>query len=1131
MLRVDVRAAALQVPKGAERIVLATLPTVSPDGARIGFVWAGDIWTASIKGGRAQRMTTHLAEESSPAFSPNGKEIAFTSQRTGTWQVFVMSSAGGVARQVSHHTEGHSLMDWYPDGKHLLVRARRDQRGPKSERFLKISRRGRKAEQLVFDAAGDEGRVSPDGRQVLFQRGGAGLYRKGYSGSQSAQSWLWNGKEFSKVVVDRNSNRSARWGSGGGEIFYISSKDGNFNLYRRQLDGTKEHQLTSFENDSVMLPAVSRDGSVVVFRHLADFYRLGLSEKKGRPEKIVLWSQGERLGNERLRNLELRRADQVSFSKDGLEIAFVAGGDLWVMDTILREPRRVTDTPAEEREPVFSPDGASLIYIRDDGHTAQMCRARRGDSARYWWQNDSFENETLTPRKNVIEDIIYSPDGKWISMIKGNGDLWVTDADGKNGHRVVESWYAPRYDWSPDSKWLAYSVYDNDFNRDVWIVPVDNSREAFNLSRHPDSDGGVRWSPDGKLLAFTGRRHATETDIYYVWLKKSDDEASSRRRTVDKAVETIGKLRPKPKPKPAPKKSPGAAPKPGENKSKPENSLIRALRVLFGLPATEVAGSGKAKPVKVPPVAVKKPAAAVKKPAAPEKKKLGEVVIDFEGIEGRLHRISIPDATEHSLFWSPDSKKLAFSAKIKGVEGIFTVEFPDKVSKPAVLLSKKVVSPQWISRDSRLIYSVSGVPGSFAKGKMESYPFKVFLQRNQSAHQRIAFRQAWRAMRDNFYDPALNNRDWGAVKKKYEGMAARSADKYAFSRAVSLMLGELNASHVGFRRASSTLYQPPGWREQTAHLGLIFEGSHDAEGLKVSRVLSGSPADRVESRIVPGEVILEIDGGEVGVATDMTTVLNGLLERDILLKVKGGDEEGKLREVVLRPISYTAARSLLAADWIEETRRQVDELSGGKLGYLNVARMMWDDFHEFEREIYAQGVGKDGLIIDVRNNGGGFTADHLLTVLTPLLHAQTVPRGGGPGYPGDRRVYASWEKPVVVLCNQNSFSNAEIFSHAVKNLGRGKLVGVPTAGGVISTGSKSIMDVGSIRMPFRGWFLPDGQDMERNGAVPHHVVWPLPGELSAGKDRQLEKAVKVLKADVETYKKRARAKPTRASQR
>ena len=308
LLRGDVLADEKRIPKGAERIVLATLPTVSPDGKRIAFVWAGDIWGAAIGGGQAERLTTHLAEESTPVFSPNGREIAFTSQRTGSWQVFIMPAKGGVARQVTHHTEGHSLMDWYPDGKHLLIRARRDHRGPKSERFFRIACKGRKAEQLLFDAAGDEGRVSPDGRQVLFQREGAGLYRKGYSGSQAAQVWLWGRGKFSKAVVDESCNRSARWGSDGKEIFYISGKDGNFNLYRRKLDGGNQRQLTFFENDSVLLPALSRDGSLAVFRHLADFYSLKLNGKDAKPEKIVLWNRGERLGNPLVHNMALQRA-------------------------------------------------------------------------------------------------------------------------------------------------------------------------------------------------------------------------------------------------------------------------------------------------------------------------------------------------------------------------------------------------------------------------------------------------------------------------------------------------------------------------------------------------------------------------------------------------------------------------------------------------------------------------------------------------------------------------------------------------------------------------------------------------------------------------------------------------------
>tara|TARA_B100001971_G_C18066780_1_gene470888 strand:- start:304 stop:894 length:591 start_codon:yes stop_codon:yes gene_type:complete len=189
-------------------------------------------------------------------------------------------------------------------------------------------------------------------------------------------------------------------------------------------------------------------------------------------------------------------------------------------------------------------------------------------------------------------------------------------------------------------------------------------------------------------------------------------------------------------------------------------------------------------------------------------------------------------------------------------------------------------------------------------------------------------------------------------------------------------------------------------------------------------------------------------------------------------------------------------------------------------------------FFRFEEELYSVGAGKDGIIIDVRENGGGSTTDHLLTILTQPRHAITVPRGGGRGYPQDRKIYASWHKPIIVLCNQNSFSNAEIFSHAIKHLKRGKLVGVPTAGGVISTGGRSIMDLGFLRMPFRGWYLMgSGEDMELHGAVPHHILWPKPGELPAGRDTQLRKAIAVLKKEVKKFNNRPQPDLLKASGR
>jgi tricorn protease len=295
-------------------------------------------------------------------------------------------------------------------------------------------------------------------------------------------------------------------------------------------------------------------------------------------------------------------------------------------------------------------------------------------------------------------------------------------------------------------------------------------------------------------------------------------------------------------------------------------------------------------------------------------------------------------------------------------------------------------------------------------------------------------------------------------------------------------------------------------------------------------VIPKGPASHRASHILAGEIIRQVDGVSVVPATDPSTVLNGPPDRDIVLHVAGVD--GKERDVHLRPISYATARKLLYDQWMEQNRAQVHQWSGGTLGYLHISAMNDESFERFEEELYAAGAGKDGLVIDVRENGGGSTTDHLLTALTQPRHAITVPRGGTPGYPQDRMVYAVWQKPIVVLCNQNSFSNAEIFSHAIKTLKRGKLVGVPTAGGVISTGAVSIMDIGTLRLPFRGWYgVETGRDMELNGARPDFVVWPQPGDTARGVDAQLQKGVDVLKSDVAVWKKERAPVLEKASER
>jgi tricorn protease len=738
------------------------------------------------------------------------------------------------------------------------------------------------------------------------------------------------------------------------------------------------------------------------------------------------------------------------------------------MDTELKEPVQVTRTPEAERDPVFAPDFESIVFVSEAGARCDLWRVRRADRKRHWWQNRAFKRERLTNDIDPEMEPRFTPDGR-IAFLSLRGDLWTMAANGTDTRVLLRSWDPPAYSFSPDGKWIAYAVSDNDFNRDIWIMASDGSGEAVNVSRHPDWEANPVWSPDGRLLAFTGERAHRESDIYYVWLRKEDDDKSKRDRTLSKALEKM-KGRTKPK-------------------------------------------SGDQK----------------KKKGKQEKDRLPEVVIDLEGIHERIRRISLPDTAESQLMWSPDSKRLAFRAQVGGKDGLYTVEVPDDL-KPKQLTASPGTQGRWLEEGDQIVWLHRGRPAALTKGKAKTYGFKVQHEVHLLERHLAAFDVAWRTIRDHWYDERMNNLDWEAIRTKYRPMASRCLTTRELDTVVNLMLGELNGSHLGFWSREAPSWMLTGWREVTWHFGARYDDLWPGPGLKIRDVIDGTPAARAMSRLESGEIILRVNGRVVQPSSDLAGVMTGRLDRDVVLRVRGKD--GRERDVSIRPTTYGDVRSRLYEHWVKHNRRLVDELSGRRLGYLHVRGMNWPSFERFEAELYRVGHGKEGLLIDVRANGGGFTADHLLTCLTQPVHAVTVPRGGGAGYPQDRMVYARWSKPVVVLCDQSSFSNAEIFSHAIKTLGRGRVVGVPTAGGVISTGGMRIMGFASLRLPFRGWFVEaTGQDMELNGCVPDVVLWPQPGEMPVGKDRQLTKAVDLLLEDVATWKARPRPKLEKKSER
>lgn len=1069
-------AAAETLPPGAVAITMTSSPALSPDGSTVVFEWQDDLWSVASSGGMAKRLTRHPSRDAYPCFSPDGKTLYFSSGRAGGLKLFSMPSAGGPATQLTFHSEGAILETITPDGKTAIVRGPRDLDDVKPERLIAVDLTKDAPERVLFDVPAQWARVSPDGTKLLFTVDGDSPYRKGYHGSRASSIWSYNlsGGVIEKQAKSEIEDRYPLWRRDGSGFFHVAETDGTFNLWSHDSKSGKDEQLTHFKDDGLMFPAVSQDGKTFVFRRGFDLWRWSPG---GEPQTLPVYAI-EDMPDLDHETRKVAGATDADFSPSGLEIAFAAEGELWAMDTVLKEPHRLTETAAWESDPAFSKDGGWLYFRKDDGLDSNYFRMKRKKSADFWWRASGLEEQQVTKGKEPKTKLSISPDGKSIAYLAGRSLLCIANADGSGERVLYKDGTTGSFDWAPDSHWLAFDAEDANFNRDVFVVPIDGSKPAYNLSRHPDNEGSPKWSPDGREIAFTGRRLGNKTGLFFVNLRL-EDEAKSPRDKKTKEAESAMKDDPL-------YKSAAPAEEPADPEQVPET------------------------PKKDAPA--KKPA-----PKAPE-----PVRIDFDELSERIHKLDTGSVEPTQIIWSHDSKAVFYSNADTKIKGLHRIEVGDG-TKPELFDSNRGTPIRTDDKDG-LFWIVDNAPAVLRKGKLTTYAIDTRFESNRSDRQRIYFRQIWRTLRDWFYDARMNGRDWEAMRVKYEDTAAAATDSRAFDRVVAMLLGELNASHLSFL---STAWPKP-WVDDTAefhstrHVGIRFDHGNGSGPLKVGSVIPDSPAALCAPPVKAGETVISVSGQPVDATVPDTRFMNGRMDREVTLTLQGMD--GKQRDVTLKAIPWTRVRQLAGDAIVKERRRRVEEASEGRLGYIHISKMQWDEFEEFEREIHAAGHGKDGLIIDVRDNPGGFTTDHLLTILCQPHHATTIGRDGAAGYPQDRMVYASWNKPIAVICNQQSFSNAEVFSHAIKTLKRGPLIGTATAGGVISTGTVPVLDAGSLRLPFRGWFIPDGdQDMELNGAAPDYPIDETPADQATGKDPQLSKAVEVLTGNLK--KAAATSKP------
>ena len=743
-----------------ETIQLPDSAALSKDGKTLVFSWAGDIWTSSIDGGEAERLTQHPAPDDNPKISRNGKSIFFNSDRTGSEQVFRIPIQGGNPEQITFHSEGSFLEDLHPSKPAILVSGLRDHGGRRPYRLIEKLLDPNKDEKILFDATARNGRYSPDGKKLLFVRGGAPTYRKGYQGAQAARIWLYDleKKSFSEPVKEQTGCRYPLWAPDGKSFYYVTSRSGAFNIWQHRFGKKGDRQLTKYPNDSVFVPALSRDGKTLVYRHLFDLHQL--STKRGSsPTKIQLYHRTT-LPHPANEALTMRGTRDSTVTPTGLEWAFEAGGEIWAMDTVLKEPHRLTDSPAHESDVHFAKDGQFIYYQKDNGVTVNYWRMSKTDPKEFWWNAGAFEHEAITKGDKDKGGFALSPKEDMIAFVEYPGTLYLAKPDGSEARKLIEKWASPSFVWAPDGRHIAYSVEDENYNSDIFIVATDGKSEPVNVSRHPDSDYYPRWSPDGKTLAFVGRRHSTQTDLFFVHLERETHFRSDRDARVESARRAMSQ---DPKYKEPKKETPK---KEAPKEEKKEEGLGK--KILKGL------GIGKGKEKEEEKVEEEKPA------------------IDFEDLHKRIQRIPLNGMSPSQLHWMPDSKNLIFQTggniyRIAAKAG----------SKASVMVKASGTIVRY--RDTDKIYLLSnGAPAFLSKGRVSSYPFTILMDRDRAHYQRMGLRLAWRTLRDKFYDPRLNNRDWNAIRNKYEIAAAEAPTKTTYARVMALLLGELNASHMGF---------------------------------------------------------------------------------------------------------------------------------------------------------------------------------------------------------------------------------------------------------------------------------------------------------------------------------------------
>ncbi len=1034
-------------------------------GDQVAFVYAGDLWTAAASGGRAVRLTAHPGLELFPKFSPDGNWIAFTGQYDGDEQVYVVPTEGGEPKQLTFYPArgplaprwgyDHQIYGWTPDGTSVLFRSTRSYWAAKDGRLYTVPMSGGLPQALGMPVSG-AGEMSADGKRVAY----APLFRdfrawKRYQGGWAQDLFIFDlqANTAERITKHVRTDRDPMWI--GGNVYFASDRDGVLNLYRFDAKSKQIKQLTRESVWDVRWP--SSDSRSRIVYELNGELRI-FDVKSGRSRSISIEVPSDGVARRPRRVSAADNIESFTLSPKGQRAVFSARGDIFTVPAEKGPTRNLTrSSDAHDRLPSWSPDGRKIAFVSD----------LSGEEQVHVIDHLGGEPEQLTDGvRGRLYQLRWSPDSKRLVFSDKQGKAYVMDVETKQAQEIADESRGriTDYRWSPRGGYLAFTVSVAPRVNSVFIWDAAESK-LHQVGGELFDEFTPAWGPKGDFLYFLSDREfsplISNTEWNFATNRQTGVFALALRRDV---------------PHPFPPESDEAEISKADPKAKPDSE----------------------------------------EESSPDDKEgdEGPIQIDFEGLAGRVARVPVP-ADNYSGLQSIEGSLLLvrgepfYYGRDSGTESqvkIFDLKEREfKTVTDAGRFALSADGKQLLVRQGRA-YKLYDAKAE-AKDPKTISTASMDLDLVPAEEWETIFDEVWRRYRDFFYVENMHGYDWDAMRARYRPWLAHVKHRSDLNYVIGEMIAELNVGHAYI---SGGDYEAPA-RPRVALPGADLELDASSGRYRIARILRGhneeseyrSPLTEIGIDGREGDYLLAIDGEDLPAGVNPYRLLRHKASRPVEFTLNDSPSSEGARKVVYRPI--TDESKLRYLRWVEGNRKAVADATDGKVGYLHVPDMSASGISEFIKWYYPQ-LRKDGLIVDVRGNGGGNVSQMLIERLSRKLLGTRFSRTSDDfrTYPGE--VFLGH---LVCLVSENSASDGDIFAARFKQAGLGPLIGKRSWGGVIGiTSHGPLMDGGDVRVPeFATNALDGAWIIEGHGVDPDIVVENDPEAVLAGRDAQLERGI------------------------